>query len=129
ICMTNFLFIHFSIMVLASILYLITSLIGILDRGDKRLNIHLYTGMITDILFILGFFHLLIENRLYPDFTHFYLAIIFFIISSIILLLGFIYKAIKAKNRFKIRKIHRLLSFLGIIVLIFTLITGIRIGF
>ncbi|MCS7201721.1 MAG: hypothetical protein NZ841_02980 [Dictyoglomus sp.] len=124
--MSSFLYIHLLIMILASILYLITSIIGILDRGDKRLNIHLYTGMITDILFILGFFHLIIENRLYPAFTHFYLAITFFVVLGIILLLGLIYKFMKVKNKFKIRKLHRFLSLFGVIFLILTLITGIR---
>ncbi|MEN2984916.1 MAG: hypothetical protein ABDH25_07845 [Dictyoglomaceae bacterium] len=124
--MSSFLSIHLLIMILASFLYLITSLIGILDRGDKRLNIHLYTGIMTDVIFILGFFHLIIENRLYPVFTHFYLAIIFFVVLAIILLLGLIYKFMKVKNKSKIRKLHRFLSLFGMIFLILTLITGIR---
>lgn len=127
--MFNFLNLHFVIMLAGGIFYLITSLIGILDKGDKKLNLHMYLGAVTGIFYIFGIFHLIMSQRVYPFFTHFYLGVLFLFLLVISLLLGVIYKSKNIKNKVFIRRIHKIVTILGFVILVLTMVIGIRLSF
>ncbi|MCX7721161.1 MAG: hypothetical protein N2Z64_07770 [Dictyoglomus thermophilum] len=118
---------HLAIMGLGAIFYLVTSCVGFFDKGDKKINLHVGLGTITGILFIIGIFHLIMAQAVYPFFTHFYFAFSFFVILLISLILGIIYKNSKIKNKILIRRLHKSITLIGLVVLIVTIILGVRV--
>lgn len=127
--MFNFLNLHFLIMLAGGIFYLITSLVGFLDKGDKKIDLHMYLGATTGIFYILGIFHLIMSQRVYPFFNHFYVGVLFLFLLLISLLLGVIYRNKNIKNKTFIRRLHKIVTILGLIILMLTIIIGIRLSF
>lgn len=127
--MFDFLNLHFVIMLAGGIFYLITSLFGFLDKGDRKIDLHMYLGAITGIFYIFGIFHLIMSQRVYPFFTHFYLGILFLLLLVISLLLGVIYKSKNTKNKVFIRRLHKIITALGFVILVITMVVGIKLSF